>query len=398
MRSLVILCVSIFLNFDTIAAVGDCERALQVLKKNWPKYSAIDAPSTSVGIEVEGAIPGFKSRRDVARSIQGILDRILQYRQDASVDESITSEQGKWGRDYHVRYWLNRRLMVIKVVEDPSIPKDKGLAVEIVSPVIREPEELKVFLDVLSSLKHELKMTPIPDYAGVHVHVGLPDFRLSEVAVLLAIFTLVEPRLLNVVPIQSQRQRFTKPVEHIYADLHPEHRQDLRHIKSLIFSQDSRDRWRTLNILSLAEHGTVEFRYLNSTLSLPLILYTVDFCTKLVRAARMKNEHLFQYLTTTEPDQIRVNGVASILGMDMANRQDEIQELNALDIGRPIASHIGIRLAQLDAENSELKEQLRQTEAILKQQKSARDRLVLNSLNVAVIVTGTAVVFWIIFH
>lgn len=398
MRSVLIICL-FFVNAFASASEQDCARAFEVLNTNWSKFQPVDQSKTTIGIEVEGAIPDFSDRLDVAKEIQNILRRMFEQREESRVQIPILTSSGKWGLEYNVQYWRNHKPKIIKVVHDPSIPKNHGLPTEIVSPVMSESEDMKIFLDVLSSLKHEFKMNPLTSHSGVHVHVGFPKYRYSEIASLVAIFTLIEPRLLNVFSVQAPRQRFTTPIQNIYSEVHPNERQDLRGLKALIFSDDGDNRYLTLNIMSLEQHGTVEFRFLNSTLNPALIHYTVDFCTKLVQAVRTKNEKLYRYLMKAEPKEVRLNHIASILDMDMANRQQEIQELMRLDSGTPVNSYIGIPYQNLFKQNAVIQAQLVDEKNKNTELKKSHDqKLFERGLAVAVIsaaVTGSITVFLI---
>ncbi len=185
-----------------------------------------------------------------------------------------------------------------KITTDATVP----FGYELVSPVLRGSDgfaELRTVLDALASTGHAVDRS-----AGLHVHIGVPEFGLSELKKIAKIYMKFERVIDSFMPPSRRegRNRMVRSCWNVIA------RRD--NIGRRVVCQKAREvseaeafrvvdgceteeqlrstwgtRYRKLNLMSFWKYRTVEFRHHSGTLNADKAENWVKFCMMLVSGA-----------------------------------------------------------------------------------------------------------------
>lgn len=167
---------------------------------------------------------------------------------------------------------------------------------EIVSPPLKGPDGLEQIRKICACLQAGGAKTN--GSCGLHVHHDASDFTCDELRRLLSLMHLWEDAIYFLLPSERRTNETCKPMEIDLAELAipcDELCETDCKIKNIWYSEENRfegsgtkyckTRYHGLNLHSYWTHGTIEFRYLPSTLSVEKIMGWVGFTQALVERA-----------------------------------------------------------------------------------------------------------------
>jgi hypothetical protein len=280
----------------------------------------------SVGVEVEGLFPGWRSRADAAAVVKRSLEALYP---GAQVTASrILREKNVVADGFKVSFEWQGQTYEWKLIDDPSIrgstrnpisyllskrPFRSDTALEVVSPILRNAQDREAYLKVMAALRDE-GFAEVPGRTGLHVHVGAEGASTAELVTLARVFGLTEPQLMEAFGVSERRMsHFSHPIGLAARDT------------LLAFQDPSKLSWvlaklkwtrnQALNFKSLDRTRTVEFKLFNSTLDPGQLRSAIDFSISLVEGVRTKNPRLMEYFVNTPPERIELSQVARILGV-----------------------------------------------------------------------------------
>ncbi|HUP56458.1 MAG TPA: amidoligase family protein [Bdellovibrionota bacterium] len=281
----------------------------------------------SVGVEVEGLFPGWRSRADAAAVVKRSLETLYPGAQVTT--RRILFEKNVVADGFKVSFEWQGQTYEWKLIDDPSIrgssignpvsyllskrPFRGDTALEVVSPILRSTQDREAYLAVMAALRDE-GFAEVPGRTGLHVHVGAEGASTAELVTLARAFGLTEPQLMEAFGVSERRMRhFSHPVGLAARDA------------LLAFQDPSKLAWvlaklrwtrnQALNFKSLERTKTVEFKLFNSTLAPGQLRSAIDFSIALVDGVRTKNPRLMEYFLNTPPERIELTQVARVLGV-----------------------------------------------------------------------------------
>jgi hypothetical protein len=161
----------------------------------------------------------------------------------------------------------------------------QGGCAEFVSPILNNfnSEGLRVLTNALDG--SEVNTTP-----GIHVHVGASDLSVSDVARLVRSYSAVAPYVLAVSyrevtnyckEVSNENVRFwlAEARDHVRNGLG-------RNAIDVTYSQPD-DRYHDINLQSLRQHGTVEFRVMGPHYNYDHLVRWAWFCREMVNVAKL---------------------------------------------------------------------------------------------------------------
>lgn len=306
-----LLVIASYCFFSLEAISGECLK--DVLKKlvqgYEPKFYSHKGFAPKVGIEIEGWSPVNIDRKTLAKAIE---IELLKRNPDLKINIASSPNFLSGGADgVDLTYTKDGYKYTYKLVNDVSIkhPSDT-LATELVSPKIRTQHDLDDFKAVVGSLR-KVGFTPEPLSSGTHVHVDFFDPTGAEAATLSEVFRSIEDDVVKRFGQTESRKTYATKTVNGVVDVAKESPK----FSIEEYAQGIR-RYHTLNLQSLFEHGTVEFRLFNSTLNTEAIETMVDFSQKLVRAVREQDPRLLNYMYSTKKPTL--NGLAGALGLKLS--------------------------------------------------------------------------------
>ena len=185
-----------------------------------------------------------------------------------------------------------------RFVQETSIKG--GGAVEVVSPPLRGQEGLAQIAKVCAVLKEG--GAKVNGSCGLHVHHDAKDFTCEELRELLQLVHLWEGAIYTFLPPERRKNETCLPMEIDLAELAipcDETCDTSCRIREIWYSEENRydgsgtkyckTRYHGLNLHSFWTNGTIEFRYLPSTLDAEKIFGWIGFTQALVERARHGN-------------------------------------------------------------------------------------------------------------
>lgn len=178
-----------------------------------------------------------------------------------------------------------------KVVEDASIDSDDGNGVEaeIVTPILRGSDGLKQVYKFCTIFRQYAKVN---ETTGVHVHVDAADFKKGDTAAeRLALALLHYGNIEDVFDslVMAHRRgtnayyaRKTDDAETViegYKEIITLEAQNLQKMVDLL---QGSTRYKKINLRSILEHGTIEFRQMHGTLNPELVKNWIIICTSFI--------------------------------------------------------------------------------------------------------------------
>jgi hypothetical protein len=286
----------------------------------------------TLGVEIEGGAPYSKNppytvghfdlRDAIARKLAGAHPDLITTKSERPVPDSsfidfvpkITYRRGE--DEYH---WVFDR--------DHSIKTPRGYDIaEISSPILRDKEDRTEFFQVLPELE-KAGMRPEPLSAGVHFHIGFSQPRPGELAFLTLAFSAVERDLARILAVSPSRYEATQITPQVITTRLASGRVPLNSTDALLKFL-ARDRNRSLNLLSLHLHQTVEFRLLNSTLDAREIEAVSEFLRYLVQGIRTQEPRLVN-LIRSMGDRQELSAIEMVRVLDLSPQNLEWFERQA---------------------------------------------------------------------
>lgn len=179
-----------------------------------------------------------------------------------------------YSRDaYNVRDSQNR---IWRIVSDGSIvPQMKqggyrvaasdDYKVELVSPICKY-EDITVIQELVRKLRSAGAFAS--QKCGIHIHVDASPFEAAHIKNLINIMASKEDLIYKAIKVQVEREFYCKKADPSFIDeinrIRPQSRNDVMDIWNGNGRAPNQERYRCLNLASLSEHGTIEFRLFNS--------------------------------------------------------------------------------------------------------------------------------------
>ncbi len=271
---------------------ANCWRAFGAIARTYhPSGQNITYDNLPSGIEWEGLRPPNMGLSRLTSSIAVELrERGMEIVQLDREGGRITFRRGNQS------YVLN--------VQNESFQAD-GLATELVSPIMRSREDRELILGLIDRLPG-LGLRELPDHAGIHFHFDFHDAEAAEILVLLRAWSLIEKDILARAAVRTARASYNNPilptVERILRDLaqgtwRPSQVDSFPTLLAYFRDEQGQaSRQFSLNINAMQKHGTVEFRFMNSTTSSAEIARFHRFTGSLVAAVRRRDPALIAWL------------------------------------------------------------------------------------------------------
>jgi hypothetical protein len=156
---------------------------------------------------------------------------------------------------------------------------------EFVSPILRYSNS-----DGLRSLCSDLEGLPVNTTPGIHVHVGGGDLSVTDVARLIRAYSVVSP---FIVPLTERRvTNYCKDVStnnlaHWLGAARSMRKQMSSDLATDVLNYQPDDRYHDLNLQSLRQHGTVEFRVMGPVYNYHHLVRWAWFCREMVNVSRL---------------------------------------------------------------------------------------------------------------
>ena len=163
-----------------------------------------------------------------------------------------------------------------KIVSDGSV--EGAYAAELVSPPLSGKRGITTLRKVISAIK--AAGARVNDSCGFHVHVDSHDLSPNQVMAVVQRYGFFEKRIDNFMSIQRTNSNWAKRVNGRYLNSMIQN----HNFSSLEFKTFARysDRYRKVNIASLARHGTIEFRQHEGTVNPDEVVNWTQFCVHFV--------------------------------------------------------------------------------------------------------------------
>ena len=145
---------------------------------------------------------------------------------------------------------------------------------EFVSPILHTAHEPGV-----GEICQDARFEPQNDSAGIHIHVGAEDLTPKQVGGLVYAYSIIEP-MLEVI-YQRNTREYCKSLRTHDLSLALKSAKEARNARDVYVS----DRYVTLNLQALMEHGTVEFRGMGPVYDAPWLHRWALFCREMVNCA-----------------------------------------------------------------------------------------------------------------
>ena len=211
------------------------------------------------------------SRARAAQVIAAYFGTSVEYRGGTYDTRRVRDNQG--------RYW--------KVVSDSSITAPYEEQTEVVSPICRW-EDIPTVQKIVRALRHA--GAKAHSSCGIHVHVGLGNHSAKTLRNLVNIVNAKEDLLTMALQIEpGRRDQFCQPVDELFLQRLNRRRPETSEAFARLWYDDydwqSRahqhydgTRYRLLNLHSVFQKGTIEFRAFNSTVHAGEVKSYIQLC------------------------------------------------------------------------------------------------------------------------
>lgn len=171
------------------------------------------------------------------------------------------------------------------LVEDLSI---KGVnPIEIVTPILQGSNGISQIVKFCTIMQ---KYASVNDSTGLHVHVGASDFlqrgkAAQRLTLALLHFKKFEPLFDSLVAASRQNNPFAETIDdqnQILTNYKRIIKEDARKLNSMLDILTQGERYKKINLESLAKHKTIEFRQMQGTLNPIIVKNWVIICTSFV--------------------------------------------------------------------------------------------------------------------
>ncbi len=245
----------------------------------------------TVGIEAEFNAPNPQNKAPGIRRIE--LAKIVQRKlQEELSGVHIVRERNK------VFYEINGKRYQYDLVHDSTLVHAwEHIDVELISPILRNKADFDLFYKVLEELKTRGKIIAGTLTESLHVHVGVPEIRSSELAMIVSLFAAIERQISEVFPTHISREHYAENTSRDLLQFLENTEPNDLHIDKMI--EHSPKRTHKLNIRSISDRGlgTLEFRLFNGTVDYREVQQMVNFSAEFIRAIRAKDPRLMEFLS-----------------------------------------------------------------------------------------------------
>lgn len=173
--------------------------------------------------------------------------------------------------------------------------------IEFVTPIC-EVDDIKKIKDIIDSLSTFGATTN--KTCGVHIHISSPYLRSKSIKVMANNVSLLENDIFKVIEPYECRQNYCQRINKDFLDAinNLDYRKTSKHTIITEWKKHSKTKYYGLNIGSLKDKGTIEFRYFNSTLrrdniDFYLWLSLGIFLSGLIRVELKKETSIDDFLT-----------------------------------------------------------------------------------------------------
>ncbi len=215
------------------------------------------------------------------------------------------------------------------VKADGSI-KGFGFPAEVITPILQGPSGLK---QVIRFCNFIAPHAFVNDTTGLHVHVGAKDFisdkgqAAEKLLATMLQYKNVEHIFDSLVAQSRQNNRFAESnpekekIIHAYKKIIED---EVQHIDDIVELLDQ-ERYRKLNITSLLEHGTIEFRQMHGTFNAELVKNWIILCMTFLDEVKKTENIILKMLNefkndvSAKKDEARPERVADYFYSTFAN-------------------------------------------------------------------------------
>jgi hypothetical protein len=313
---------------------GSQEPLLEILKY-WDEIEPYSQREMlTVGVELEGIIPGENRDNAFARMTKELKRRFAQLYPRAAVEVENYDYKTRRGEPRKgtkiIVTQRNGHEIIWHLRDDGSIQAPDGyVGIELVSPILKYQEDIKRYYAVVDTMTAS-GMKAQENSAALQAHVGFSEdgplsktavtapAKVAEALVMIWTFAKVEDEIMKHFGVHPKRQKFTMPTpKTILKDIsRGEIDIENTNLFDLINNHYNYRYW-ALNVHSLFQFGTVEVRFANSTTDLDKIEKFLDFSRKIVRAVRTKDTRLLGLLVKYRHESIPLPELATELDMEI---------------------------------------------------------------------------------
>ena len=309
-------------------------------------YSPFDFSENpiTVGIEVEFTVPKEIGRIGLAKIVQN------------RIKEELPGTEVL--RDKNDVYYLrNGEYYQYDLAWDRSIKVPHGhMAAELKSPILRNRADINLFYKILEELRTQAHIRTSPKTEGVHVHVGAPEIRNSELAMIVSFFAAIEKQVYETFSTSYQRQQehaqwtSTALLEFLntfeVSNIKYEHMVEFVAIKTYGLNilppfeaqkalnkqhppaSESQETLDEQDPPANALQETLEFRLLNGTVDYREIQLMVNFATEFIRTVRAKDPRLIAFLSRhQDKSELPFEELMEVLDLDLLKRPEILRNM-----------------------------------------------------------------------
>lgn len=167
------------------------------------------------------------------------------------------------------------------------VTADGSYRVEFVTPILRY-EDIETLQNIVRALRKAGAF--VNDSCGIHIHIDAANHNATTLKKMINLMAAREPLLYQALAIKPRRQNYCKPVKAKTVQLINQHKkvtmQDIKSVWYVDFANPnhemlqhySQSRYYGLNLHSVFNKGTVEFRCFNSTLHAGEVKAYIQLC------------------------------------------------------------------------------------------------------------------------
>ncbi|MBL7671062.1 MAG: amidoligase family protein [Bdellovibrionaceae bacterium] len=268
----------------------------------WTTPTALVAKGETVGVEVEGVLPG-QNQWDVYSRMRFEVVNILEH--STGVARVAPHPLANF-----IEFDFNGRTHVFTIKLDGTIKPPQGFfGIEITSPIMHNEQELEIFTHIVSELNSRLGYTPEPSSTGLHVHLGFKDSSEEEKKLTLLAFEALESTLhAHFKPNPGRRGHLASVVGQ--TDRWSAARLDFIGFLTRIHGEFPNIR---MSHLREGNYGTIEVRFFNSTMNRQKIIQAVNLVRFVIAKIRLRDPLLLKLLIDEIPPEELLNEVLSPL-------------------------------------------------------------------------------------
>lgn len=231
------------------------------------------------------------------------MTRLRAARVLANYFETTEKFVGGTYSEYHIQDSTRR---IWKIVNDASIETlDNSKKCEMVSPICNY-QDIETIQEIVRKLRAE--GMKVNSSTGIHIHIDAKNHTAQSLKNLANIMSSKEDLLFKALAVDPEREiRWCKKVDENFLDkLNSRSKKDMKKIREIWYNGHdeadmhySRTRYRALNLHSVWQKGTVEFRCFNSTTHAGKIKAYIQLCLAISHQAISQSGATRRHTNTT---------------------------------------------------------------------------------------------------